>query len=73
MNEIIMQYLITFGWAITGAVSMALSLSIVAKVFTLISPIDEWEALKNGNMAVALVLSSAILGAAVVIAFTVST
>lgn len=71
MDILLTQYFITVGWALTGAVSMALSLSILLKIFTLISPIDEWEELKNGNYAIAIVLASVVLGTALVIGFTV--
>ena len=65
------QYLITFGWALTGAVSMAVALSILVKIFAHITPIDEWEEIKKGNIAVAIVLASVVLGTALVIGFTV--
>jgi len=71
MIFILQQYLITFGWAITGAISMGVALSILVKIFSWISPINDWEEVKNGNMAAALVLGSVILGGAIVIGLTV--
>jgi uncharacterized membrane protein YjfL (UPF0719 family) len=71
MEILLTQYLITFGWAVTGAISMAVSLSILTKLFSMISPINEWEELKNGNMAVAVVFASVIFGTALVIGLTV--
>lgn len=71
MTFILQQYLITFGWALTGAISMGVALSILVKIFSWVSPIDDWVEIKNGNKAVAIVLSSVILGGAIVIAFTV--
>ena len=71
MEILLAQYAITFGWALTGAVSMAVSLSVLTKLFHKISPIDEWEELKRGNMAVAVVFASIILGTAFVIGLTV--
>ncbi|MDD3970058.1 MAG: hypothetical protein PHI91_02605 [Candidatus Pacebacteria bacterium] len=41
MLYIIEQYLITFGWAITGAISMAIALSLLLKIFTWVTPINE--------------------------------
>jgi len=70
--DILTQYLISFGWAITGAVSMAVSLGILVKVFSIITPIDEWTELRNGNIAVAVVIGSVVLGAALVIAYTIA-
>jgi uncharacterized membrane protein YjfL (UPF0719 family) len=71
MIFILQQYLITFGWALTGAISMGVALSILVKIFSWVSPIDDWAEIKNGNKAVAIVLASVILGGAIVIGFTV--
>ncbi|MDB5225158.1 MAG: hypothetical protein JWL87_110 [Candidatus Adlerbacteria bacterium] len=69
--DIFTQYFITFGWAITGAISMAISLGILVKLFSFITPINEWEELRQGNMAVAIVMAAVVFGAALVIAFTI--
>lgn len=50
---------------------MAVSLGVLTKLFSMISPINEWEELKRGNMAVAVVFASVIIGAAFVIGLTV--
>ncbi|MGI6340804.1 MAG: DUF350 domain-containing protein [Minisyncoccales bacterium] len=71
MLYILEQYLITFGWAITGAISMALSLSLLVKVFMWITPIDEWEEVKKGNIGVSIIIASVIIGTALVIGLTV--
>lgn len=69
--DIFIQYLITFGWAITGAISMAVSLSVAIKIFDWISPINEWEEIQKGNIGMAIVLAAVILGTALVIGLTV--
>jgi uncharacterized membrane protein YjfL (UPF0719 family) len=71
MLYILKQYFITFGWAITGAISMAMALGILVKVFSWITPIDEWEEIKKGNMGVAIIIASIIIGTALVIGLTV--
>lgn len=68
---ILEQYLFTFGWALVGAISMAVSLAIMSKVFNWLTPIDEWEEIKNGNLGVAIVMAAVILSAAVVISNTI--
>ncbi len=68
--EIFTQYFITFGWAITGAISMAVSLGLLVKIFSFITPIDEWDEIRKGNMAVAVVLAAVVLGTALVIGLT---
>ncbi|MCX6795034.1 MAG: DUF350 domain-containing protein [Candidatus Falkowbacteria bacterium] len=71
MLHILEQYLITFGWALTGAISMAFALSILVKVFSWITPIDEWEEIKKGNLGVAIIIASIIIGTSLVIGLTV--
>ena len=71
MLYILKQYLITFGWALTGAISMAVALSILVKIFSWITPINEWEEIKKGNMGVAIIMASIIIGTALVIGLTV--
>jgi uncharacterized membrane protein YjfL (UPF0719 family) len=70
--NILTQYLITFGWALTAAVSMAVAMGIGLKIFTLISPLDEWQEIRNGNIGMAIILASAIIGMAIVVALTIS-
>ena len=65
------QYLITFGWAMTGAISVAIALGISIKVFDLLTPINEWEEIRKGNIGVAIILSSIIIGICLVIGLTV--
>jgi len=71
MLYILEQYLITFGWALTGAISMAIALSLLVKVFMYITPIDEWEEVKKGNIGVSIIIASVIIGTALVIGLTV--
>ena len=71
MLYILEQYLITFGWALTGAISMAIALSLLVKVFMYITPIDEWEEVKKGNIGVSIIIASVVIGTALVIGLTV--
>ena len=64
---ILQEYAFTFGWALIGALSMAISLAVMMKVFNWLTPINEWEEMKNGNIAIAIVMASVILSAAIVI------
>ena len=72
MLYILQQYLITFGWAITGAISMAIALGILLKIFSWITPINEWEEIKKGNIGVAIILTAVIIGTALVVGLTVT-
>jgi uncharacterized membrane protein YjfL (UPF0719 family) len=72
MNELLQAYLITFGWAIVGSIGMGLGIIIALKLFALSTrKVDEWELIKNGNMAMAVVLASVVISLGIVIAAAV--
>ena len=50
---------------------MGVALGILVKIFSWVSPIDDWAEIKGGNVAMAIVLGSVIVGGAIVIGFTV--
>ena len=69
MQEILRAYAITFGWAIVGSISMGLGIIIALKMFTLTTrKIDEWELIKQGNLAMAIILASIVVSLGIVIA-----
>ncbi len=69
----LMQYAITIGWAITGAISMGIGISLSVKIFGWSTPkLDEEEELKKGNIAVGIDLAAVILAMAIVVAVTVT-
>ncbi len=68
---IFQEYLFTFGWSLVGAVSMAVALAVMLKVFNWLTPVDEWEEIKKGNIAVAIAVASVVLGTAIVISNTI--
>jgi uncharacterized membrane protein YjfL (UPF0719 family) len=64
---ILSQFLLALGWGLVGAVTMAVSLVLLLKVFTWLTPLDEWAELRNGNLAIAIVLGAVILAFALVV------
>jgi uncharacterized membrane protein YjfL (UPF0719 family) len=72
MSQILTAYAITFGWAIVGSVSMGLGIIIAIKLFEVCNPkVDEWALIRDGNIAMAIVLAAVILAVAIVISNTV--
>jgi uncharacterized membrane protein YjfL (UPF0719 family) len=67
MALLIVDYLKAFGWGVVGAITMAVSLWILLKVFTWLTPVDEWEELRKGNLGIAIVLGAVIIGFAIVV------
>jgi len=70
--ELWLDYLKTFGWGIVGAITMAVSLWILLRIFTWLTPVDEWEELKKGNLGIAILMAAVVIGFAIVIAFMVA-
>ena len=67
----IVKYLQTFFWGLTGALTMAVALPILLWVFDKFTPINEWEEIKKGNMAVGVIIAALIVGFAIVMGFCV--
>ena len=72
MTVLLVDYLKTFGWGVVGAITMAVSLWILLRVFTWLTPVDEWEELKKGNLGIAIVMAAVIVGFAIVVASMVA-
>lgn len=70
--DILWAYAVTFGWAITGSISMGLGIIIALKLFTLSTrKVDEWELIKQGNLPMAIILAAIIISLGLVIASAV--
>ncbi len=68
IKQILMDYVITFGWAIVGSISIGIGVIITLWMFDKFTKgIDEWKELKENNIAVAIVLASLILSCAWVV------
>ena len=72
MEQIFIAYLVTFGWAIVGSVSMGIGLIIAVKLFEFSTHrVDEWELIKQNNIAMAIILAAVIVSVGIVIASAV--
>ena len=70
--EIFVEYLKLIGWGAVGILTMVLSLWILLLVFTWLTPVDEWEELKKGNLAIAIVMAAVIISFALVISSAIA-
>jgi uncharacterized membrane protein YjfL (UPF0719 family) len=70
--SILIDYLKLIGWGAVGIVTMAVSLWILLMLFTWLTPVDEWDELKKGNVAIAIVMASVIIGFALVISSAIA-
>jgi uncharacterized membrane protein YjfL (UPF0719 family) len=67
--EILSAYVITFGWAIVGSLSMGLGLVISLFVFTRLTPgVDEWKLVREGSIPMAIILAAVIIACGLVVA-----
>ena len=71
MTRVLVDYSIAVGWGVVGAVSMACGLGILLKVFDWLTPIDEWEEIKKGNISVAIIMAAVILALGIAIGFAI--
>ena len=69
---ILIDYLKPIGWGAVGILTMAISLWVLLSIFTWLTPVDEWDEIKKGNLAVAIVMASVIIGFALVISSAIA-
>jgi uncharacterized membrane protein YjfL (UPF0719 family) len=69
---ILVEYLKLLGWGAVGIFTMAVSLWVLLLVFSWLTPVDEWDELKKGNLAVAIVIAAVIIGFALVISAAIA-
>lgn len=72
MPSILTNALYMLGYGLIAALIMSLALGVCVKVWNWLTPVDEWEELKKGNIAVAIVLAAVIIGFAIVVSVAIS-
>lgn len=72
MHPIAHNILLLVAYGLAGSLTMAVALGILVKVWSWITPVDDWEELKKGNIAVAIVVAAVILAFAIVIAAAIA-
>jgi uncharacterized membrane protein YjfL (UPF0719 family) len=71
MTRVLVDYLIAIGWGVVGAVSLAVGLGILLRVFDWLTPIDEWEEIRKGNISVAVIMAAVILALGIAVGFAI--
>lgn len=72
-QQVLLDYAITFGWAIVGSVSMGLGIILALKMFDWSTPdVDEWELVKQGNIPIAIILASVVISLGIVISAAIN-
>ncbi len=72
MHPLLHNALYMFGYGLIAALIMAFALTLLLKVWNWLTPIDEWEELRKGNVAVAIVMAAVIIAFAVVVSVAVA-
>ena len=65
------DYVTAIGWGVVGAISLAVGLGILLRVFDWLTPIDEWEEIRKGNMSVAIIMAAVVLALGIAIGFAI--
>ena len=60
----------TVAWALVASVAMGLSLGLLIKFFDWMTPVNEWNQIRNGNIAMGLILAAVIISFGFVVAMT---
>jgi uncharacterized membrane protein YjfL (UPF0719 family) len=69
LGNLAVQVLFALFWALVGAFIFTLVVSIAMRVFSLLTPsLDEIEEIRNGNVAIAMVMFAFLLSVAAVVA-----
>ena len=71
MARVLLDYLTAIGWGVAGAVTLALGLGILLRVFDWLTPIDEWEEIKKGNTSVAIIMAAVVLALGIAVGFAI--
>jgi uncharacterized membrane protein YjfL (UPF0719 family) len=62
------KILFSIVWAAVAAVSMGISLGFLIKFFDAMTPVNEWNQIRNGNLAMGLILGAVIVAFGFVVA-----
>jgi RsiW-degrading membrane proteinase PrsW (M82 family) len=69
LGDFVLRVIFTMLWAVVAAFAFGVAIPLAMLIFDQLTPgIDEFAELKRGNMAVAVVLASFILGIALIVA-----
>lgn len=72
MQAFLNNSLYMLGYGLTAVLVMAVCLGLLIKLWDLLTPVNEWEEIKKGNVAVAIVLGSVIIGFSIVVGLSIS-
>ena len=73
MSEILLSYLITFGWAVVGSISMGVGIIITLKMFDISTRnVDEWQLIKEGNLPMGMIFSAIVIALGYVVGSIIS-
>ena len=68
MDSVWFSYAVTLGWALVGSVAMGLGIIIALKMFTFSTrDVDEWKLIREGNLAMAIILAAVIVSLGIVV------
>ena len=71
MSRVLVGLLTAIGWGIVGAVSLAVGLGILLRVFDGPTPINEWEEIRKRNISVAIIMAAVVLALGIAIGFAI--
>jgi uncharacterized membrane protein YjfL (UPF0719 family) len=71
MGRVLTDYVTAIGWGVVGAISLAVGLAILLKVFDWLTPINEWAEIQKGNLSVAVIMAAVVLALGIAVGFAI--
>lgn len=72
MEQALLNFAYMLGYGFVAAIIMSIALAMLIKVWNWLTPVDEWEELRKGNVAVAIVVAAVIVGFAIVVSAAIA-
>ncbi len=69
---LLLEFVKVIAWSLVASFSMSISLGILLKVYDMMTPINEWEEIRKGNIACAIIMAAVVLSFGIVVAMVVS-
>jgi len=70
--NVVWNFVYMAGYGVAAALIMSLALGLCIKIWNWLTPIDEWEELKKGNLAVAIVTAAVIIAFGMVVSAAIT-
>lgn len=72
MNNFLINCAYILGYGIAAALVMSIALGILVKIWNWLTPVDEWEEVRKGNISIGIILAAVIIAFGLVVSAAIS-